>query len=77
MVDEIKPEMDKIQQAQEAVKKIEEAEKRLDEKIAKLTELETNRILASTAGGRVEPEVKIDTPKEYSDKVMSGEIKAR
>jgi len=68
-------EPDKIQRAENAVKKIEDAEKRLDEKIAKLTELETNRLLGSSAGGRVEPVMKVETAKEYADRVMKGQVK--
>jgi hypothetical protein len=50
-----KPESaDKIERAEQAVKRMEDAEKRLDEKISKLQELEVNRLLGSTAGGRVE-----------------------
>ena len=48
-------EPDKIERAEMAVKRMEEAEKRLDEKISKLTELETNRLLGSSAGGHVDP----------------------
>ena len=47
-------ELGKIERAELAVKRMEEAEKRLDEKIAKLTELETNRLLGSSAGGHIE-----------------------
>lgn len=57
---------DKIERAELAVQRMEEAEKRLDEKIAKLTELETNRILSGTAGGHIEPipaKVETDTDK--------------
>jgi hypothetical protein len=57
--EEIRP-LDKVERAELAVKKFEEAEKRIDEKIAKLTELEANRLLGSTAGGHIEaqPEAK-------------------
>jgi hypothetical protein len=62
----------KIERAELAVKRIEEAEKRLDDKIAKLTELETSRILGSTAGGHIEAKPVIETAKEYADKIMRG-----
>lgn len=66
-------ELGKIERAELAVKRMEEAEKRLDEKIAKLTELEANRLLGGTAGGHVEPVApKIETAKEYADRVMSN-----
>jgi hypothetical protein len=74
---EAKTEPDKIERAELAVKKMEEAEKRLDEKIAKLQELEVNRLLGSTAGGRVESTPKVETAKEYADKVMKNEVKAK
>jgi len=66
--------LDKIERANLAVKRMEEAERRLDEKIAKLTELETNRILGSTAGGRVESVSKVETAKEYADRVMKNTV---
>jgi len=46
--------LDKIERAEFAVKRMEEAEARLDAKIAKLQELEVNRLLGSTAGGHIE-----------------------
>lgn len=75
--EEVKAEPDKIERAELAVKKMEEAEKRLDEKIAKLQELEVNRLLGSTAGGRVEPVAHVETAKEYSERVLSGQVKAK
>ena len=51
---EAKAEATPIERAESAVQRMQEAEKRLDEKIAKLTELETNRILGSTAGNHIE-----------------------
>lgn len=67
-----------IDRAEQVAKRMEDSEKRLDEKISKLQELEANRLLGSTAGGRIEPEpVKEKTAKEYADEVMSGKIKAQ
>jgi hypothetical protein len=67
---------DKIERAELAVKRMEEAEKRLNEKIAQLQELEVNRLLGSTAGGHVEPQpVKVETAKEYAERVMNNTIK--
>jgi cobalamin biosynthesis Mg chelatase CobN len=71
-------ELSKIERAELAVQRMEEAEKRLDEKIAKLTELEANRLLGSSAGGRVEPQpVKEETAQEYADRIMKNQIKAQ
>ena len=40
--------------------------------------LEAENLLSGTAGGHVEPTpAPVETPKEYSDKVMKGEIKAQ
>lgn len=72
--EEVKVEPDKITRAEEAVKKMEEAEKRLDEKISKLQELEVNRLLGGTAGGRVEPVVKEETAKDYAERVMKNTV---
>lgn len=70
--------LDKVERAELAVKKMEDAEKRLDEKISKLTELEANRLLGSSAGGRVEPTpVKEETPKEYADRIMGNKVKVK
>jgi len=70
--------LDKIQRAEFAVQRLEEAEKRLDDKIAKLTELEANRLLGSSAGGRVEPTPpKEETAKEYADRIMKNQVKAK
>lgn len=66
---------DKIERAEQAVKRMEDAEKRLDEKIAKLQELEVNRLLGSTAGGHIETQpVKPETAKEYADRVMGNKL---
>lgn len=68
-------ELDKIQRAELAVQRMEESEKRLDEKIARLTELEANRLLGSSAGGRVEATPpKEETAKEYADRVMKNQV---
>ncbi|MFA5051315.1 MAG: hypothetical protein WC499_04345 [Patescibacteria group bacterium] len=56
-------EPDKIERAELAVKRMEESEKRLDEKIAKLQELEVNRLLGSTAGGHIESMM---TPEQHA-----------
>lgn len=70
-----KPEkLSKIERAEAVVKRMEDGEKRLDEKIAKLTELEANRLLGSTSGGHVEAQpAKVETAKEYSDRVMKNQ----
>lgn len=59
---------DKIERAELAVKRMEEAEKRLDDKIARLTELEANRLLGGTGGGHIET---MKTPEQLQqDKVQ-------
>ena len=68
-------ELNKVERAELAVKRMEEAEKRLDEKIAKLTELQADRLLGSTAGGHVEAQpAKVETAKEYAERVMTNKI---
>lgn len=71
----VQPEkLGKIERAELAVKRMEEAEKRLDEKIARLTELETNRLLGSSAGGHIEPTApKVESAKEYAERVMRNQ----
>ena len=67
--------LDKVERAEQAVKRMEEAEARIDEKIAKLAELQADRILAGTAGGRVEPQApKKMSNVEYANKLMRGEV---
>jgi hypothetical protein len=63
--------LDKVERAEQAVKRMEEYEKRIDEKIAKLQELQADRLLSGTAGGRIESPTQ-KTPKQYADEVMSG-----
>lgn len=66
---------DKVERAELAVKRMEEAEARLDAKIAKLQELEVNRLLGPTAGGHIEAQPpKVETAKEYADRVMNNSI---
>jgi cobalamin biosynthesis Mg chelatase CobN len=71
----VQPEkLGKIERAEQAVKRMEEAEKRLDDKIARLSELEADRLLGSSAGGHVEPvPAKMETAKEYAEKVMRNQ----
>lgn len=67
--------LDKIERAEFAVKRMEEAEKRLDDKIAKLTELEANRLLGGTGGGHIESNLKskeqIETEQMANDMVKA------
>jgi hypothetical protein len=37
--------------------------------------IEANRLLSGTAGIRQEPVVKVETSKEYANRVMSGKLK--
>jgi hypothetical protein len=60
-------ELGKIERAELAVKRMEEAEKRLDDKIAKLTELETNRLLGGSAGGHIDT---MKTPEQIQKEKM-------
>ena len=70
--------LDKVERAEQAVERMEAAEKRLDEKIAKLTELQADRLLGGTAGGHIEPKpVKVETAKEYADRVMNNNISVK
>ena len=48
---------------------------RLEKNLKELRELEANRLLGSSAGGRIEPQPKEETAKEYADKVMKNQIK--
>lgn len=71
-------ELDKVERAEQAVKRMEEAEKRLDEKIAKLTELEADRVLGSSAGVRTESMSKSETMDDKAKKIadeISGAFK--
>ena len=42
---------------------------------AEAQKLEAEKVLGGETGGHIEAEVKSETPKEYSDRVMKGEIK--
>jgi hypothetical protein len=65
------------------LEKAERLNKELEEKIAKNTELlqsidkaNAERLLAGTGGGRVEIQVREETPKEYAQRVLAGKVKA-
>lgn len=45
--------------------------------LAEEQKLKANEMLAGTAGGRVEIEVKEETPKEYAARVLAGKVKAK
>jgi len=53
----------------------EAANKKAEEILDRQEKLHANQRLAGTTGGAVETKVTEETPKEYSDKVMSGGIK--
>jgi len=53
----------------------EEANKKAEEILDRQEKLHANQRLAGTTGGHIEPVVSEETPKEYADKVMKGEIK--
>lgn len=40
-------------------------------------EIEAQKLLGGGVGGNVPPVVKVDTPQEYAEKVMTGKIKAQ
>lgn len=43
-----------------------------------MQKIEADKLLAGTAGGRIEPQpVKEETPKEYADRVMNNQIIAK
>jgi hypothetical protein len=67
-------ELDKVERAEIAVKKMEEVEKRLDEKIAKLTDLQADRLLGSTAGAHVDTKPKEESPQDYAKRISAGKI---
>lgn len=62
---------DKIERAELAVKRMEEAEAKLNATIAKLEELEANRLLGGTAGGHIEAKL------ETADEKWAKEAKIR
>ena len=48
---------------------------RLEKNLKEMRELEANRLLGSSAGGRIETQPKVETAKEYADKVMRNQLK--
>ena len=44
------------------------------ELLAEKQTIEANKALGGSTGGHVEAEVKEETPQDYADKVMSGEL---
>lgn len=60
-----------LEQTNEAIKKLEEQNDRMEKNITELA----NEKLSGTTGGAVEAvPVKEDTPEEYAQKVMGGQI---
>jgi len=59
----------------EAVERQEAANKKTEELLKRQEELYANQKLSGTAGGRIEDqEVKAETPQEYKDRVMKGDV---
>jgi hypothetical protein len=69
------PSSELVERAREERERLQQENARIEKNLTELRELEASRLLGGTAGGRVEPVVKIETAKEYADKVMSGAIK--
>jgi hypothetical protein len=64
-----------IQKATEAAERAEKAAAALKAENDRKEKLAAETMLSSSAGGRVEPqEPKEETPKEYADKVLAGQI---
>ena len=57
------------------VSRQEAANKKAEEILDRQEKLHANQRLAGTTGGHVEAKTKEETPKEYSDRVMKGELK--
>ena len=69
------PSSELVERARQERERLQQENERFERNLVEARELEASRLLSGTAGGRVEPEVKIETSKEYADKVMSGVIK--
>ena len=55
--------------------KLKEENDSLQFELERAQKIRNEALLSGTSGGHIEAEVKTETPKEYSDKVMKGEIK--
>lgn len=67
-----------LEETKAAIEELKKEREEMTKVKEELEKLRSDQLLAGTAGGHVDPEpVKEDTPKEYSDKVMKGEIKAK
>lgn len=69
---------DKVTRAEEAIKRMEELEKSISEKVEKLEQLRSDQLLSGTAGIKPDmPPAKVETSKDYANKVMRGELNAQ
>ncbi len=70
---ETKSELNQVERAEAAVKRMEELDHKIEENLKTLTELTTRNILGgnSEAGSAPIPP-KVETPKEYKDRILRG-----
>ena len=65
---------DLVERAEAAAKRIEDAIEKNEAILRKNQEIEAKRILGGKSEAAPEPEKKEESPKEYADRVMRGEI---
>lgn len=64
-----------VEEARAIRDEINKLKEELKEENTRKEKIQANDLLGSSAGGRVEPEVKgEETPKEYSERVLSGQL---
>jgi len=64
-----------VDKANEAIEKLEAQNKRMEDNIAKLEELKAEQIISGKAdAGQAPQPPKEESPKEYKDKIMRGEL---
>lgn len=65
-----------VDQAHKAAERIEAANKRMEENIQKMEQLKAEQVLSGrAAAGQEPPEPKPETPAEYKDRIMKGELR--
>ena len=71
------PEPTQAEKVEAEYTKIKGLNDRMAEELLRSQKLKAEIALGGDTGGRVEPVVKEETSKEYSDKVMSGEVRPK
>lgn len=76
MEEEEKPEMSMVEQAKAAAMRMEAANKKMEENMKRMEELQARMVLGGNSqAGQEKPKPREETPVEYKNRIMRGELK--